>query len=121
MMKGRSYAVFEEGGKTNLILEDCNSFEVEEWLTGTLAGTEFPVICCVGSCRASLNAHGHGDRHERSLMNSFFSNSLRQASYNSFEERAIIMFPVKLFQCDREIIWTKTLFQIDLCFFHLPV
>jgi len=55
---------YTEGGKTRLILEDCNSLEVESWLTGTLAGTNFPVICCIGSCRARLDAIGDGSHQE---------------------------------------------------------
>ena len=46
-----SHIFREESGKPKLILEDHNSFDVEDWIVNVLAGTQFPVICCVSSCR----------------------------------------------------------------------
>jgi len=40
-----------KSGKPKLILEDDDSFDVEDWIVNVLAGTHFPVICCVSSCR----------------------------------------------------------------------
>jgi len=31
--------------------EDGAKFDLEEWLVNTVSGTEYPIICCVNSCR----------------------------------------------------------------------
>jgi len=40
-------------GKPMLQLEDEDGakFDLEEWLVNTVSGTEYPIICCVNSCR----------------------------------------------------------------------
>lgn len=42
-----------EKGKPMLQLEDEDGakFDLEEWLVNTVSGTEYPIICCVNSCR----------------------------------------------------------------------
>jgi len=45
-------------GKSKVVLEDCDNFDIENWIVHTLAGTAFPVIICINSCRINSNAMG---------------------------------------------------------------
>ena len=66
-----SHVSDEESGKPKLILEDDDSFDVEDWIVNVLAGTNFPVICCVSSCRI-MGAVGDNVCIERNFITIFF-------------------------------------------------
>ena len=57
----------EEGdeAKPKLMLHDSDAFDVEDWLTNTLSGTEFPVIICINSCRVDTDVLESRTSHER--------------------------------------------------------
>jgi len=63
MLIAHGYTSAEES-KPKVMLQDINDFDVEAWLTGTLAGSSFPVICCINSCRVDLDALGEQTCHE---------------------------------------------------------
>jgi len=46
------------------MLQDCDSFDVEDWMLNTLSGSEFPVIFCINSCRIDVGASDDTTFHE---------------------------------------------------------
>ena len=58
---------FEDGdcAKPKIMLQDSDDFDIESWMVDTLAGTEFPIICCINSCRVNMDALGERTSHER--------------------------------------------------------
>ena len=58
------------------MLQDADDFDVEKWLIDVLAGTQFPVIVCINSCRIDMAALGEGTCHERNEIGNIFLDNI---------------------------------------------